>query len=216
MTKDELREKERFSIEDLFAIVSILRGENGCPWDRAQTHESLKKNLIEEAWEVVEGIERSDPKLLCEELGDLLLQIVFHCSLAEDAGEFSAEDVSTGICRKMIRRHPHVFSDQSISESEIQNNWSEIKKREKGAKTPFEVLDSVAKTLPGLMRAEKFIEKRKKEGLEPLPAIADLTEKEAFGERIYALVSEGTSLGFSAEDALRAYLAKNLTNSTKK
>lgn len=215
MTRNEWREKETFTVDDLFEIVRILRGEGGCPWDRVQTHESLKENLLEEAYEAVEGIETKNAQSLCEELGDVLLQIAFHCGIAEDGGEFTTGDVLSGICRKMIRRHPHVFGDKEVPADRIQDSWSEIKKAEKGAKTSYEVLDGVAKTLPALVRAEKFIEKRKKEGLDPLPRLEGLDEKEQFGECLYRSVQDGLRRGLSAEESLRAYLAKNLANSTK-
>ena len=214
MTRSELAKKETFTIEDLFEIVSILRAEDGCPWDRVQTHASLRGNLSEEAYEAAEGIDKNDPEILKEELGDLLLQIVFHCGIAEDEKEFQTADMIGGICRKMIRRHPHIFGEKGVS-GDLQAQWDEIKKKEKGSRTLSDVLNGVAISLPALMRAEKFAEKRERAHADVLPEIKDLNEKEAFGEALYRLSYEGVKKGLSPEECLQAYLAKNGANSTK-
>ena len=127
--------KERYSIDDLCAIMRILRGENGCPWDRVQTHESIRKNLIEETYEAVEAIDCHDPSMLKEELGDVLLQVVFHAQIEEENNSFSFADVTDEICRKLIVRHPHVFSDvRAENAEEALDNWNQIKKITKGQK----------------------------------------------------------------------------------
>ena len=107
--------KEKYSIEDLLEIMSLLRSENGCPWDKEQTHESIRKNFIEETYEAVEAIDRNDPEMLREELGDVLLQVVFHTQMEKEKGNFDFDDVSDMVCKKLIERHPHVFADVSVS-----------------------------------------------------------------------------------------------------
>ena len=105
----DFEQKEHYKIEDLLDIMKILRGENGCPWDQVQTHQSIRKNMIEETYEVVEAIDKEDPILLQEELGDVLMQVVFHSQIEESEGRFTFDDVCDGVCKKLIVRHPHVF-----------------------------------------------------------------------------------------------------------
>ena len=127
-----MQEKEYYTIEDFIQVVKELRGENGCPWDRKQTHESLIPCLVEESGEVVEAIEHNDMQNLEEELGDVLLQVVMHARIAEERGDFSFSDVVNGVCRKMIWRHPHVFGDETFSTREEQlSSWRKIKELEK-------------------------------------------------------------------------------------
>ena len=111
MSKKTLTAKEKYDFSDLCELIDILRAPDGCPWDREQTHQSIRKGLIEETYEVVEGIDSSDNKIMCEELGDLLMQVVFHAAIARDESAFDMSDICTGICKKLIYRHPHVFSD---------------------------------------------------------------------------------------------------------
>ena len=126
--KERLKIKESYDIEDLRKILEILRSAEGCPGDREQTHESIIRGFIEETYEVVEAIEKNDAKLLCEELGDVLLQIIFHSRLEEEKNGFTFDDVVTGVCRKMIVRHPHVFGNVSADTSdEVLDNWDKIK-----------------------------------------------------------------------------------------
>ncbi|MEG1551011.1 MAG: MazG nucleotide pyrophosphohydrolase domain-containing protein, partial [Oscillospiraceae bacterium] len=114
MTTD-FKFKTKYDISDLLDIMKILRGEGGCPWDREQTHETIKRNFIEETYEVVEAINKNDSELLCEELGDVMLQVVFHAQIESEKGVFGFSDVADGICKKLIERHPHVFSDVCVS-----------------------------------------------------------------------------------------------------
>ena len=119
--------KERYSIEDLTEIMSLLRSENGCPWDKEQTHESIRKNFIEETYEAVEAIDCNDPEMLREELGDVLLQVVFHTQMEKEKGNFDFDDVCDGICKKLIVRHPHIFGDEHIGEANaVADRWDEI------------------------------------------------------------------------------------------
>lgn len=152
----EFTHKETYGIDDLLDIMRLLRSPQGCPWDREQTHQSIRSNLLEEAHEVIEAINAGDPNPLCEELGDLFMQVVFHCQIAKDNNTFDFDDVVDGICKKLILRHPHVFSDAAVSNSkEVLENWDKIKRDSKGAKSQADLLMSVPKSLPALMRAAK-------------------------------------------------------------
>lgn len=156
----------KFNLEEFRAIVAALRSENGCPWDKIQTHESLKSNMVEEAYEVNQAItnltETNDPTNLKEELGDVLLQVVLQSQIAEENGEFALEDVIDGIARKMIHRHPHVFGDKHYdSLEEQQADWDNIKAEEVGhePKSPQEELGEVPAAFPALMRSEKVMKR---------------------------------------------------------
>jgi len=157
--------KERYSIEDLLEIMSLLRSENGCPWDKEQTHESIRKNFIEETYEAVEAIDCNDSGMLREELGDVLLQVVFHTQMEKEKGNFDFDDVCDGICKKLVVRHPHIFGDEHIGEADaVANRWDEIKKETKGQKTGSETLRAVPKQLPALMRCAKLQQRAEKSG----------------------------------------------------
>jgi len=160
MSKQELLKKPDFRFDDLCEIIDILRAPDGCPWDREQDHKSIRKGLIEETYEVIEGIDLDDDKIMCEELGDLLLQVVFHAAIGKDENAFDMNDICSGICKKLIYRHPHIFSDVTVSGSEqVLYNWEELKKKEKGQQSKTDVLNSVSKALPSLMRAQKLSKK---------------------------------------------------------
>ena len=159
--------KNSYGVRDLVEIVRILRQPGGCPWDREQTHRSIRKNLIEETYEVVEAIDNDDSVLLREELGDLMLQVVFHARMAEEEGAFDIGDVCDEICRKLIARHPHIFSDVTASTSgEVLDNWDKIKRATKKQKSTTESMQSVSRALPSLMRAYKLGEKAAKTGFD--------------------------------------------------
>ena len=152
--------KENYNINDLLDIMRCLRSPGGCPWDAEQTHESIRKNLIEETYEVIEAIDKNDKELLVEELGDLLMQIVFHAQMEEDENVFTFDDVADGICKKLIERHPHVFGEVKVSSSdEVLDNWDAIKRKTKGHKKGSEPMLSVPRQLPALMRATKIQQK---------------------------------------------------------
>ena len=190
-----LTDQERFSFDDLQRIMARLRAFDGCPWDREQTHESLRRYLIEEAYEVADAIDGGDMDALCDELGDVLLQVAFHAQIAREYGEFAMGDVTTAICRKMIRRHPHVFRGRRISAaSEIVGLWEELKMKERSLDTKTSSLEGVARSLPALMRAAKVAGKAAKFGA-PLdrelnarfPALPDRFEnEEAAGDFLMA------------------------------
>ena len=144
-------------ISELRSIVARLRAPDGCPWDREQTHASLRSGLIEESHEVVEAIDNKDDAHLAEELGDLLLQVVMHSQIASEEGRFDFDAVARGISEKLVRRHPHVFGDTKLGDTEaVLKQWDEIKRGEKGAKpADASILDGISSALPGLMRAQK-------------------------------------------------------------
>src|SRR5690554_4190126 len=156
-----------YTLESLTAIMEKLRSDQGCPWDREQTHQSLTRYLIEEAYEVIDAIEQQDPQALAEELGDVLLQIVFHAQIASENGQFTMDDVLKAVCEKMIRRHPHVFADTEINSVEdVLSNWEAIKKREKANQDRKSLFDGIPKHLPALLRAEKIQSKAAKVGFD--------------------------------------------------
>ncbi len=159
--------KDNYNFDDLVKILQILRQPGGCPWDAEQTHESIRRNLIEETYEVIEAIDKKDSELLCEELGDSLLQVVFHAQIEQDMGGFSIDDVCDGICKKLIIRHPHVFGDVVADTTEkVLDNWDAIKMQTKSQQTQAEVLDSVSHALPALIRAHKVQHKASKCGFD--------------------------------------------------
>ncbi len=206
--------KETYTVEDLRRLVAVLRHPGGCPWDGEQTHESIRRNFIEEAYEVAEAIDEKNPDHLKEELGDVLLQVLFHASIEEDAGRFDLDDVADGICKKLIFRHPHVFGGAAES------NWEELKRQEKGQTTYTATLQSVAKSLPGLWRAEKLQSKAAKAGFE-WPSVQGAMDKlaeeldelrtavrdksnveEELGDLLFAAVKVGRFFQIDPEDAL--------------
>ena len=159
--------KDKYGFNDLVEIMRILREPGGCPWDAEQTHESIRRNFLEETYEAVEAIDTGDSELLCEELGDVMLQVVFHAQISEDSGEFTIDEVCDGICKKLIIRHPHVFADTKADTSEkVLENWDKIKMQTKSQTTYAETLDSVSHALPALIRAEKVQHKAKKCGFD--------------------------------------------------
>ena len=165
--------KDHYDIDDLLRIMELLRGEGGCVWDREQDHHTIRNNFIEETYEAVEAIDRDDPVLLREELGDVLLQVVFHARMEEEAGGFSFSDVCDGICKKLVYRHPHVFGDVTVENSgQVLDNWDKLKKAEKHQQTAASTLEGVSKALPALVRAAKVQKRAGKVGFE-YPALAD-------------------------------------------
>lgn len=198
----KLASQERFSFEDFVGVVKLLR--TLCPWDHEQTHASIRKNLIEEAYEVVEGIDKNDASIMKEELGDLMLQVIFHSVMGEESGEYNINDVMTDICKKLIRRHPHIFATVSADTTDkVLENWDNIKKIEKENKTLSDELKSISPSLPALVRSEKVCKKvRKRTGIsfddEPI------TEEEA-GRLLFNLTSRCDASDVDAEEALFKY-----------
>ncbi len=184
--------KPRYGFADLVEIVRVLRAPDGCPWDSVQTHESIRRNFIEEVYEACDAIDRKDTDNLREELGDVLLHVVFHAGIEADAGNFTIDDVCDTVVKKMISRHPALFG------GEEDLDWDEIKRREKGQATLSEELDGVAGSLPALWRAEKIQNKAEKAGY-PIPAEPDPRD---VGELLFEAVRLARAAGVDPEEAL--------------
>ena len=155
--------KEHYDLNDFRQVIEILRHPGGCPWDQEQTHLSIRRNLLEEAYEAAEAIDTENTALLREELGDVLMQVLFHASIEADAGRFDLDDVADTAVKKLIFRHPHVFGTTEVADSgEVLVNWEQLKREEKGQETYTDTLEAVARTLPALWRAEKVQKKAAK------------------------------------------------------
>ena len=212
---------EKYSFEDLCLLAKLLRAEGGCPWDREQTHKSIRKDIIEETYEVIEAIDKEDPELMREELGDLLWQVVFHAELEREEGRADMSDIVHDICAKLVHRHPHVFGSVVAETSEVVlDNWEKIKTEEKQRNTVTSKLQSVPPALPALMRAQKIgkrapffdfadaeevLAKLEEETNELKAAIssenkADIDEE--FGDLLFTAVSLARKLGIDAEESL--------------
>ncbi|MDO5038381.1 nucleoside triphosphate pyrophosphohydrolase [Clostridium sp.] len=216
-------------INDLIALIDTLRGDDGCPWDREQTHESLKDAIVEESYEVKDAIEKEDDDALIEELGDVLLHVIFHSSIGKEDGYFDFNDVVLGIYNKMIERHPHIFGEENIdTSSEVEKSWDEIKKEEKGFETVTQELEGVAKALPALIRAHKIQNKARKVGFDwdnvedaSKKVIEELNEvlevyntkdkdriTEEVGDLLFACVNVSRFLEVNEEEALNKTIDK--------
>ncbi len=157
-----LNSADHYTYEDLLTVVELLRAPGGCPWDAEQTHKSIREDFIEETYEVIEAIDNEDSTLLCEELGDVLLQVVFHAQIERETKSFDMSNVLDGICSKLIHRHPHVFAELSVENStEVLDNWDKIKSEEKQRETVTSKLRAIPRQLPALMRAAKVGKKAK-------------------------------------------------------
>ena len=211
--KDKHDFKERYDCNDLMDIVRILRAPGGCPWDREQTHESIKKNFIEETYEVIEAINKKEPAMLREELGDVLLQIALHCEMEREQNAFTFDDVCDEICKKLILRHPHVFGDvQADTTEQVLTNWDAIKMQTKQQKSTTESMASVPRELPALMRAQKLQKKAAKVGfdwddasgaLDKIREEADELEEAMAGKDPDAIADELGDVLFSVVNAAR-------------
>ncbi|MGN0489187.1 MAG: nucleoside triphosphate pyrophosphohydrolase [Ruminococcus sp.] len=215
--------KEKYNFGDLVEIMKYLRAPDGCPWDRVQTHESIRNNLIEETYEVIEAIDNKDNKLMQEELGDLLLQVVFHAELAEEENFFNIDDVVNDICQKLVIRHPHVFGDVKAENSEeALKSWDDVKMSTKAQKKQSEAMDSVSKALPSLMRATKIQQKAAKIGFDwedvsgALEKVSEETQElkeaiqnkdsknqaEELGDLLFSVVNVARFLKIDSEESL--------------
>ncbi len=225
MTVDEkkayLLGKENYNFEDLVILVEVLRSEKGCPWDREQTHKSIRNDIIEETYEVIEAIDTDNVELLREELGDVLLQTVFHSVIEDEKGNFNTDEVTDGICKKLIHRHPHVFGDVLVKDTDnVLSNWEQIKSEEKSRVTVTDKLKAVPPMLPALMRAQKVGKKAKcfdfsdekevmdklYEELDELKAAMDASNQdevfEEMGDLLLTVTSLCRKLGVDAELSL--------------
>lgn len=221
--------KERYNVDDLIDIVEILRSPEGCPWDKEQDHKSIRRDFLEETYEVIEAINKNDKELLLEELGDVLLQVVFHTQIEREQGSFELSDVADGICKKMIERHPHVFGEiKADTSDEVLENWDIIKKRTKKQKTQTDSMLSIPREFPALMRADKVQKKASKVGFDwnsADGAFDKITEElaelktavangdknnmlEELGDLLFSVVNVSRFIGIDSEEAL--------TNSTDK
>lgn len=223
---DFQRERD-YRMDDLLRIMELLRSPDGCPWDRVQTHQSIRPNMLEEAYEAADAIDRMDMDNLKEELGDVLLQVVFHASLAREAGAFTFDDVVDGVCKKLVFRHPHVFGTVEARDSEgALSAWDAQKRAEKDQRTTGDALDSVARALPALTRAAKLQGKAAKAGFDwedISPALDKLSEEleelkaairensnveEELGDLLFAAVKVGRFAGADGEQALQGACEK--------
>ena len=223
MKREEFVGKERYSFDDLVDLMTILRSDTGCPWDREQTHASIRTNLIEETYEAVEGIDKNDPAIMREEFGDVLLQVVFHAEIAKESGEFDIDDVITDVCKKLVQRHPHIFADvKADTADKVLDNWNQIKAESKHQKTLYDKLESISKALPSLMRAKKMASKIRKDGVTyqsadlhtltaQLSAAQTAEEKEqALGKMLFSLSVYADQNDIDAEAALYNACEKTL------
>ncbi|WP_407383304.1 nucleoside triphosphate pyrophosphohydrolase [Ruminococcus sp.] len=214
--------KDAYHIDDLIRIMRILRAPDGCPWDRVQTHESIRQNFIEETYEAVEAIDKGDAALLKEELGDVLMQVIFHSLMEEEAGRFTFDDVCHEVCQKLIIRHPHVFgSIAADTPEEVLKNWDAIKMQTK-SQSVADSVDDVARSLPALMRAQKVQKRSAKSGMD-FESVADAAAKvpeeqselfaaidsgdqakieEELGDLLFSVVNVARFVGVDAEQAL--------------
>lgn len=228
---------KRTPFDELVQVMARLRAEDGCPWDREQTHHTLRSYLLEESCEAIEAIEAGDDEELCQELGDVLLQIVFHAQIAREDGRFTADDVCRAIVDKLIRRHPHVFGDVEVDDADhVKQNWDRIKRDEKGeAQTPRSAVDGVPRHLPALLRAQRIQERASQKGFDwdelsgPLDKVMEEIEEvrqawsqmgagqdeaarerleEEYGDLLFSLVNAARFLHIAPEDALRRAVGK--------
>lgn len=210
--------REHYTAEDLVEIIRILRdGENGCPWDKVQTHDSIRKNFLEETCEALEAIDADDPVMMQEELGDVLMQVVFHTVIEEERGRFDMEKVCREVCEKLVFRHPNIFASSAAENAGI-NSWDALKNKEKGRTTLADELATVPATLPALMRAQKLQKRAAGHGLGQQDAAAaqhqleaavqafakaeEAAKQEAAGQLLFAAVNAARLAGVDAEEAL--------------
>ena len=217
----------RYDWEDFLRIMRLLRSPGGCPWDAEQTHQSIRRNFLEETYEALDALDRDDPVDMCEELGDVLMQVVFHATIEEERGRFTMADVVDGVAQKMVYRHPHVFGTVHVDNSDqVLVNWEKLKRTEKGQASTADAIEAVPHTLPALWRAEKVQKKAAKAGFDwddPLRALDKLEEevrelraamesgkapedphglREELGDVLFMAAKIGQMTGTDPEDAL--------------
>lgn len=223
-------QNEKYTLDELYHIIELLRSPEGCPWDREQTHESLIKPMIEEAYETVDAIKKASPDKLCEELGDVLLQVIFHTILSKEEGSFGFDDVTDRCARKMLFRHTHVFGDVTAANAgEALANWDSRKLKEKGFSSLKQDLEDIPDVLPALMRAQKAAKKIRKadqkEGKQPVSenkssaedksSFEDKSSAEDIGKKLYELCRQADASDVDAELALTAYLEGVIKNENR-
>lgn len=202
--------KTRSALQDLLKIMADLRSPDGCPWDREQDHMTLRFHAVEEVYELIDAIEANDEHEMREELGDLLLQVIFHCQLARERGAFDFEQVARAMVEKLVRRHPHVYGDSQVKTVDgVWSQWDQIKNAEKVGthRERTSALDGVPKHLPALMRAEKLVKKARKAKLASAPSVTKLTRQQ-LREQLFQLAEYAQHQGWSAEDLLRSEIER--------
>lgn len=203
--------KTEYTAADLVEIITRLRDpEQGCPWDRVQTHQSIRPNFLEEAYEAVDALDLDDPHLMCEELGDVLMQVVFHTCIEQENGRFTWQDVCSGVCRKLINRHPHIFGSPETAQGI--NDWDALKNKEKGRTTLAQDLADVPQAMPALMRAAKLQKRAARYGhsvpadpaaaADAARAVEQTSAEEAVGELLFQAVALARAAGVDPEQAL--------------
>ena len=223
----EFQRKDFYSYEDFLEIMRLLRAPGGCPWDREQTHSSIRRNFLEETYEVLDAIDHDDASGMCEELGDVLMQVAFHAQIEAERGRFTMANVVDGVARKLVYRHPHVFGDvQADTSQQVLANWDVLKRREKGQRSTADAVEAVPHTLPALWRAEKLQKKAADDGFDwpdIQGALSKLDEEvgelhqavqdganvaEELGDVLFAAVKAARFAGVDPEDALNAACEK--------
>ena len=203
--------QKKYSFQDLLSIMQRLRAADGCPWDRKQTHESIKKHVVEEAYELVEAIDSGDNQKIADESGDVLLQVVFHAQIAAEEGGYDIDDVTDAICRKMIHRHPHLFGTANEPA-----DWDEIKRKDRSQATVAEEMRGVSAALPALMRAEKILRKAEKAGY-AAPQTEDFSMDElGLGALLFRVADQCRKHHIDPELALSRYLNHYITEFEEK
>ena len=203
--------KKSPAINDLLKVMARLRSPEGCPWDREQNHKSLRWHAVEEVYELMDAIDAGDDHEMVEELGDLLLQVVFHCQLARERGTFDFENVARHITDKLVRRHPHVFGRLKVKDvDEVWANWEKIKHAEKHGTRHARpsALDGIPKHLPALLRAEKLMKKARRAKLLNDRARTNSLTRAKMGQQLFEMAASAQAKGWSAEDILRSEIQK--------
>ncbi|MEY8387742.1 nucleoside triphosphate pyrophosphohydrolase [Oscillospiraceae bacterium 38-13] len=186
--------KNRYGWEDFLEIMRLLRAPGGCPWDAEQTHDSIRRNFLEETYEALDAIDRDDPAGMCEELGDVLMQAAFHTQIETERGRFTMEDVVDGVSQKLVYRHPHVFGNTEVEDSaEVLVNWEALKRKEKAQSTTADAIEAVPHTLPALWRAEKTGAKTAKAGFDWSSALSALGKLEEEVRELRAALEAGAA-----------------------
>ena len=221
--------KDKYGLDDFIRIIDVLRAPGGCPWDIKQTHESLRHNVVEEAWEVVDAIDEGSADHLREELGDLLMQVIFHAAIEKEKGGFTLDDVADEAVKKLVHRHPHVFASvKADTPEEVLANWDAIKRADRGQKSAASVMDGIPKGLPGLMRSEKIQSKAAKYGFD-WPDVSGAMDKlreevgelqqgidagdienikEEIGDTLFSVVNTARFFKLDSEECMHAACAK--------
>ena len=202
-----MKKKKQSAIRDLLNVMARLRSPKGCPWDREQDHRSLRWHAVEEVYELLDAIEAKDDHELVEELGDLLLQVVFHCQLGKERGAFDFDEVARHIVEKLIRRHPHVFGDLKVKDvDQVWANWEKIKRAEKHGTRHARpsALDGIPRHLPALLRAEKLVKKARRAKLATARPNVRKLSRDHLAAQLFDLTEYAQGKGWSAEDLLRA------------